>query len=181
MNIPIRTPVAVAPAKNPPRDSAPITKPTARGIITAMRPGRIIFVKALRVTMSIHRSESGLAFPSIRPLISLNCLLISITISSAVLPTALMVSEAMTKGIRAPIRRPMTVSTLVRLIIDKLVVFWKAENRAKAVNAAEPIANPFPMAAVVLPKASSLSVIFRIPAPALDISAIPPALSAMGP
>ncbi len=82
---------------------------------------------------------------------------------------------------RAPMRRPMTVSTLVRLMNLRFAVFWKAEKRAKAVRAAEPIANPLPIAAVVFPIESSLSVIFLIFGPALDISAIPPALSAIGP
>ena len=58
---------------------------------------------------------------------------------------------------------------------------WKVENRASAVNAAEPIAKPFPMAAVVLPTASSASVRSRTKGSHLLISAIPPALSATGP
>ena len=56
-----------------------------------------------------------------------------------------------------------------------------APNSAKAVNAAEPIANPFPIAAVVLPTASSLSVLCLTSFGSSDISAIPPALSDIGP
>ena len=52
---------------------------------------------------------------------------------------------------------------------------------ASAVSAALPMANPLPIAAVVLPTASSLSVIFRTLEGSLDISAMPPALSAIGP
>ena len=43
------------------------------------------------------------------------------------------------------------------------------------------MANPFPIAAVVFPTASSLSVILRTSGSNPDISAIPPALSAIGP
>ena len=57
----------------------------------------------------------------------------------------------------------------------------KAVNRARAVKAAEPIANPLAIAAVVLPTASSLSVVIRTSGSRPAISAIPPALSATGP
>ena len=53
--------------------------------------------------------------------------------------------------------------------------------RANAVKAAEPMAKPLAMAAVVLPTASSLSVVLRTSGPSSAISAIPPALSATGP
>ena len=56
-----------------------------------------------------------------------------------------------------------------------------AEKRARAVNAAEPIANPLPIAAVVLPTASNLSVRSRTSLGKSAISAIPPALSEIGP
>ena len=48
-------------------------------------------------------------------------------------------------------------------------------------NAAEPIANPLPIAAVVLPTASSLSVMLRTSSGKWQLSARPPALSAIGP
>ncbi len=54
-------------------------------------------------------------------------------------------------------------------------------NNASAVNAAEPIANPLPVAAVVLPIESNPSVIFLVSGPSPLISEIPPALSATGP
>ena len=57
----------------------------------------------------------------------------------------------------------------------------KAANRANAVKAAEPMANPLPIAAVVLPTASSLSVRLRTSSGSPAISAIPPALSEIGP
>ena len=52
---------------------------------------------------------------------------------------------------------------------------------ASDVNAAEPIANPFPIAAVVFPAASRASVRLRMSLPISAISAIPPALSDTGP
>ena len=52
---------------------------------------------------------------------------------------------------------------------------------ASAVSAAEPIAKPLPVAAVVLPSESSASVLSRTISGSPDISAIPPALSATGP
>ncbi len=56
-----------------------------------------------------------------------------------------------------------------------------AANNASAVNAADAIANPFPVAAVVFPTASSISVFSRTSAGNSLISAIPPALSEIGP
>jgi hypothetical protein len=57
----------------------------------------------------------------------------------------------------------------------------KATNKASEVNAAEPIAKPFPTAAVVLPAASNVSVLSLTSFPRPAISAIPPALSDTGP
>ena len=57
----------------------------------------------------------------------------------------------------------------------------KAANKANAVKAAEAIANPLPVAAVVLPTASKTSVFSRTSLGNSLISAIPPALSAIGP
>ena len=52
---------------------------------------------------------------------------------------------------------------------------------ARAARAAAPMANPLPIAAVVLPSSSRESVILRVSSPRPAISAIPPALSAIGP
>ena len=54
-------------------------------------------------------------------------------------------------------------------------------NSASAVSAADPMAKPLPMAAVVLPTASSASVRSRTNGSQRLISAMPPALSATGP
>ena len=62
-----------------------------------------------------------------------------------------------------------------------LAVAPKAEKKASAVSAAEPIAKPLPIAAVVLPTASRLSMRYRTSGGSSAISATPPALSATGP
>ena len=54
-------------------------------------------------------------------------------------------------------------------------------NSAKPVNAAEPIAKPLHVAAVVLPNEYKASVRFLTSEPRPLISAFPPALSANGP
>ena len=54
-------------------------------------------------------------------------------------------------------------------------------SKAKAVSAALPMANPLPVAAVVLPNASRASVRCLTTCPNSLISALPPALSAIGP
>ena len=53
--------------------------------------------------------------------------------------------------------------------------------RARAVRAAEPMAKPLPVAAVVLPRESRASVRWRTSGARPAISAMPPALSATGP
>ena len=53
--------------------------------------------------------------------------------------------------------------------------------RPNAAKAADPMANPFPIAAVVFPIESSASVRSRTSDGSLAIVAIPPALSAIGP
>lgn len=57
----------------------------------------------------------------------------------------------------------------------------KAPYNEIATRAAEPIANPLPIAAVVFPAASKESVIYLIFSPISHISTIPPALSDTGP
>lgn len=52
---------------------------------------------------------------------------------------------------------------------------------ASETSAALPIANPFPIAAVVFPAASRPSVLYLTYSPIYAISAIPPALSLIGP
>ncbi len=72
-----------------------------------------------------------------------------------------MVSAANRKGNMAPRNRPTVVPALVRSIDSSLTAWVKAENSARAVTAAEPMANPLAMAAVVLPRESRASVASR--------------------
>ena len=66
--------------------------------------------------------------------------------------------------------------------METLIVQLKAsEGITEELKAADPMANPLPIAAVVLPTESSLSVIFLTSGSKFDISAIPPALSEIGP
>lgn len=57
----------------------------------------------------------------------------------------------------------------------------KPPNKDNETSAALPIANPFPIAAVVLPAASKPSVRYLTYYPISAIYAIPPALSLIGP
>ena len=112
----------------------------------------------------------------------------------AAFETLLMVRAEKRKVSIPPIRRPMTTLAL-RISMESavftpfaissahfaLIVCENDVNKARAVSAAEPIANPLPIAAVVLPTESSLSVISRTSSGRPLISAIPPALSAIGP
>ena len=84
--------------------------------------------------------------------------------------------------------RPMNVSTLPTLRFSAsspsdwvAIANSKLLNSASAVRAAEPTANPLAMAAVVLPSESSASVTSRTDGSSSAISAMPPALSAIGP
>ncbi len=64
-----------------------------------------------------------------------------------------------------PSNNPATTLGSVRLTTSNFEAAAKATNRVRAVNAAEPIAKPLPIAAVVLPRESSLSVIFLTSGP----------------
>ena len=102
-------------------------------------------------------------------------------------PTAFIESAENRNGNIAPTNNAAITEGLVTLIITSTPGFtaskavMKAAKRASAVKAAEPIANPLPIAAVVLPTASSLSVRSRTSPGSSAISAMPPALSEIGP
>jgi len=152
----------------------------------ARMPGRIISLSADWVTISIHLLESGLALPSMRPLIFLNCLRTSSTTAYAAFPTAFMVSAENRKTTIPPRNNPTMTSGEVMSItvftpVNCSATCVKDANSANAVNPAEPMAKPFPMAAVVLPTASRSSVRFLIFPPKPAISEMPAALSATGP
>ncbi|MBA7639880.1 hypothetical protein ES703_47541 [subsurface metagenome] len=107
MEIATKTPVIILPIKSPPRASGPKIKPTKIGAKIGIKPGTIICFKAERVTISTHLPYSGLALPSIKPLISLNCLLTSITTLLAVLATAVIAKEAKRYGKSPPKNKPI--------------------------------------------------------------------------
>ena len=67
--------------------------------------------------------------------------------------------EEKIKGIIPPTKRPAKTSALYISIESIPANPTNAAKRAKAVSAAEAIANPFPAAAVVFPTASKLSVL----------------------
>ena len=121
-------------------------------------PGAIIFLKAALVAISTHLAVSGLALPSNKPGISLNCLLISLIISKAASPTAVIVIELTKNGKIPPKNIPhktngsLIAKTKLSSEIDIFSIY--ALIRANAANAAALIAKPFPIAAVVFPTSS---------------------------
>ncbi len=97
-----------------------------------------------------------------------------------------MVSAAKTNGVTPPMNRPIVTGTSLMLRLpsgppSRPAANEKALNNARAVMAAEPIAKPLATAAVVLPSESRASVTSRTSGGSSAISAIPPALSAIGP
>ena len=150
-----------------------------------MTPGRTIFLMAAFVAMSTQRAVSGFAVPSRSPGISRNWRRISLIISKAASPTAVMVSAPMKNGITPPMNKPMSTCGLDRSREKPSTcsdtVSTNAEMIARAASAAAPMAKPLPMAAVVLPSSSRESVMARVSGPIPPISAMPPALSATGP
>ena len=96
-------------------------------------------------------------------------------------PTALIAIEENKNGNIPPTNKPaITIGFEMSILLIPLFTM-NAANNANAVRAADPIAKPLPMAAVVFPTASSLSVFSRTSAGSSAISAIPPALSEIGP
>ena len=179
-------PVTRAPARNPPSASI-LMNPRTRGMATARMPGASISRNDALVEIATHRAESGLtpSRPSRSPGISRNWRRTSSIIFWAARPTASMVNAANRNGSMAPRKRPMNTSTWPTSR-DRVPPAWatansKLLNRARAVSAAEPTANPLATAAVVFPRESRASVTSRTLGSSSAISAIPPALSAIGP
>jgi len=96
-------------------------------------------------------------------------------------PTAFIVMAPKRKGSMPPMKRPTISFGSVMETSPSFAAVAKAPKSDRAVSAAEPMAKPLPMAAVVLPTESSVSVILRTLGSRWLISAMPPALSAMGP
>ena len=101
-----RSPVTITPTRRPPKAKGPSIKPTNTGANTASKPGRIICLKAARVTISTQTSYFGWALPLIMPLISRNWRRTSETTLWAVTPTAFMQSAEKRKGSTPPINKP---------------------------------------------------------------------------
>ena len=181
-------------------------KPTTTGTAIARSPGNTISLIDAFVEISTHLSYSATPFAASKIFlsaavafdisesyffitskaalsagISLNCLLTSSIIAIAALPTAFIESAEKTKGNIPPISKPAIISGWETSIDSTPAVFINAANKAKAVRAAEAIAKPFPIAAVVFPTASNLSVLSLTSGGNSAISAIPPALSEIGP
>ena len=175
-----------APARKPPR-ALMLMKPMTNGMTTASDPGSTISLSDAVVEMATQRAESGCTpgRPSLRPGISLNWRRTSSIMSWAARPTASMVRAAKRKGSMAPRNRPMKTVTSPTSRDNEppawLTANSKLLNRARAVRAAEPTAKPLATAAVVLPSESKASVTSRTLGSSSAISAIPPALSAIGP
>mmetsp|Transcript_2684 Transcript_2684/g.10309 ORF Transcript_2684/g.10309 Transcript_2684/m.10309 type:complete len:285 (+) Transcript_2684:2172-3026(+) len=96
-------------------------------------------------------------------------------------PTAVMVSAANTNGNKAPNKSPPITNESSTFTDEMPAALVYAFINANEVSTALPMANPFPVAAVVFPSASKASVRSRTSGGNSDISARPPALSATGP
>ncbi len=187
MKMASRKPVTSAPASSPPRARTEMN-PTTRGKATASAPGMSISRNAEAVEMSTHLAYSARtpSLPSRSPGISRNWRRTSSIIWLAARPTAWIVSAAKRNG-NIPPRKSPTVTWMSRMSSvasspPASTTAWRnVKNSASAVTAAEPIAKPLATAAVVLPSESSASVASRTSGGRWAISAMPPALSAIGP
>ncbi len=106
------------------------------------------------------------------------------TIPIAALPTDFIVIAEKRYGSIAPISNPVKIYGFDIEIDSFDYNFELCKNppyKERETSAALPIANPFPIAAVVFPAASSPSVLYLTSGPISAISAIPPALSLIGP
>mmetsp|Transcript_99942 Transcript_99942/g.305487 ORF Transcript_99942/g.305487 Transcript_99942/m.305487 type:complete len:322 (-) Transcript_99942:1384-2349(-) len=195
-------PDAVAPASAPMRHLGPTRKPIVSGERIANRAGAIISWIAARVASATQRSLSGATSSSagmcspwearrmasikvtpLRFLTSRNCLRTSWMMAPAALPTDSIVRAPKRNGSIAPSSTPdsTTGSQTSNAPAGRSIWSLKAASSESDVSTAEPIAKPFPTAAVVFPSASSESVFCRTSACRPASSAKPPALSATGP
>ena len=120
---PMRQPVrAMAPVSPPPIALKP--NPTTIGVPTARMAGRIMRLVAAAVAMSTHLSESGStpSLPSRSPGISLNWRRISVIISNAASPTAVMVIAPLRNGTIPPMKRP--TKKVERTVSSMKLKFW---------------------------------------------------------
>ena len=169
----------------PPRACGPNSMPTRMGETTGMSPGTIIFLIAARVTMSTQVPYSGLADPSMIPLIVRNWRLTSSTTRPPASPTAFRHIDPKRNGNIPPRNKPTKTfgfdSSKPPVPDSPDTTRAYSAKRTIAAKPAEPIAYPLVTALVVFPTASNGSVILRTSFPRWAISAIPPALSVIGP
>ena len=88
MEIATNKPVTIVPMSKPPSAAGPRNRPTKIGTTTGNKDGTIISLIAAEVSISTARPYSGLAVPSMIPLISRNCRRTSSTTAPALRPTA---------------------------------------------------------------------------------------------
>mmetsp|Transcript_88977 Transcript_88977/g.154305 ORF Transcript_88977/g.154305 Transcript_88977/m.154305 type:complete len:324 (+) Transcript_88977:483-1454(+) len=178
-------PDPMVPTSSPPSAGEPTRRPTPIGVNTARIPGATISPMEDLVEMRTHFSISGFTpgWPSSSPGISRNWRRTSWMIAAAAFWTDSIVRAANMKGSIAPtIVKDTTIgSSRLRSVAFRLARSKYDASRATDVSTADPMAKPLPVAAVVLPRASSASVRSRTSLGHSAISAIPPALSAMGP
>ncbi len=186
IEIATNNPVTMLPTSTPPSAWGPSTTPTITGDTTGISPGIIIFWMAACVTISTQVPYSGLPVPSMMPLMVRNCLRTSSTINPPASPTAFMQRAPKMNGSMPPRNNPTSTlgldkSNAARLGLCAATSREYSAKSTTAANPADPMAYPFVTALVVLPTASSGSVMSRTSLPRCDISAMPPALSVIGP
>mmetsp|Transcript_20395 Transcript_20395/g.33832 ORF Transcript_20395/g.33832 Transcript_20395/m.33832 type:complete len:306 (-) Transcript_20395:1298-2215(-) len=184
------TPEVRLPTSKPHTHSTPKKAPVMIGEKMTSRPGRTISLKEASVEILMHWLWSGSPCPGVpsrSPGISRNWRSTSLTMDMAAVPTDFMHRAVNQYGSIAPMNKKEkvvgrnTLMTTWPSLTSPLTRAMKPPNSARDTRAAEPMAKPFPMAAVVLPAASRASVLSRTDSGNSDISAIPPALSQTGP
>mmetsp|Transcript_3243 Transcript_3243/g.10111 ORF Transcript_3243/g.10111 Transcript_3243/m.10111 type:complete len:288 (-) Transcript_3243:1611-2474(-) len=180
------TPLSSPPARRPATLCTPNSVPVTIGDRMTSRPGATISRRLASVEILMQRAWSGGPWPGVpsrRPGMVSNWRLTSLTISIAASPTDFIVSAENQYGSMLPTRSDAKTvgASMLTPPLSTPVRVTKAAVSASDTSAAEPIANPLPMAAVVLPAASSASVLSRTLSGSSDISAMPPALSQTGP
>mmetsp|Transcript_11980 Transcript_11980/g.51407 ORF Transcript_11980/g.51407 Transcript_11980/m.51407 type:complete len:315 (-) Transcript_11980:143-1087(-) len=180
------TPDTSPPASSPTTASTPKNMPVTMGEVITRIAGGTISRSDASVEILMQRAWSGgecPGAPSSSPGMVSNWRFTSLTISIAATPTDFMVMALNQYGSIDPTSKNANTTGLSMFTprSSTAVRVTKAAVSARDTSAAEPMAKPLPMAAVVLPAASSASVTSRTFSGSSDISAMPPALSQMGP
>ena len=139
------------------------------------------FLIEASVLMATHLSYSGLPFPSMIPGIVRNWRRTSSTIAHGRFTTARMASEENMKGIIPPTNKEASTGLYRYQYHLMPATPTNAANNASAVNAADAIAKPFTSGGSGITHRIQHVGFSRTSLGSSLISAIPPALSAMGP